>query len=345
MRSRRWLGYVLVAVLASGCWSSTRRGNGGQADPGAVESDAGAPDDSGAKDSGGLQLTDTGPEDLSPEPDLGPDQGDFTIATYNVHNLFDTVDDPDHDDDVLTDAQLERKFDRLEEVLREVDADIVALQEVENQALLDELFGQRLRDMGYVERRLIEGTHRRGIDVAVVSRLPLERVISHQYDHWSNGEHSYYFSPDCLEVRIRFGPRLVVLFINHLISQLGGAEADAVRVELGKRLNFMARSTRSMFPGAGVIIAGDLNDRPDSPTLAAVLGEGDDALVDLTRLLPESERYTYLFRGHPEVLDYIIVSQDLARDAVPTSVRAVHGPDAEQASDHFPFVVRFRWSR
>jgi endonuclease/exonuclease/phosphatase family metal-dependent hydrolase len=52
-------------------------------------------------------------------------------------------------------------------------ADIIALQEVENRAILERLRVEYLADLNYLPAVLIEGTDVRGIDVAFLSRLPL----------------------------------------------------------------------------------------------------------------------------------------------------------------------------
>ena len=52
-------------------------------------------------------------------------------------------------------------------------ADIIALQEVENVAILERLRTEYLADSGYLPAILIEGQDIRGIDVAFLSRLPL----------------------------------------------------------------------------------------------------------------------------------------------------------------------------
>ena len=52
-------------------------------------------------------------------------------------------------------------------------ADIIAMQEVENVAVLERLRNEHLGGLGYLPAILVEGTDTRGIDVAFLSRLPL----------------------------------------------------------------------------------------------------------------------------------------------------------------------------
>lgn len=270
--------------------------------------------------------------------------GSFSLATYNLHNLFDTVDDPEAEDDVLAPAELEQKLDRLAVVIAALDADVLALQEVEHQSLLDALFTRApLAGRGYAHRRLIEATHTRGIDVAVVSRLPLEYVITHQHDSWPDGDRSYYFNPDCLEVRFFVGEQRVVLLVNHLLSMRGGEAAEIVRQALARRLRWMVDGTKAVLPGAAVVVAGDLNDLPDSPTLAFARGEGPGALVDLTELVPAAARYTYTYFGERQVIDYLLVTPELAAAVVTGSTGILHTEASRQASDHSPVVTRFAW--
>jgi len=133
----------------------------------------------------------------------------ITIMSFNVENLFDNDNDPDKDDDTflaLADKQsdahrakcapipvdrwreqcldwdwsdeiIERKLSVTAAAILQVDSgrgpDIVALQEVENLAILERLRTDYLRDAGYLPAILVEGNDARGIDVAFLTRLPL----------------------------------------------------------------------------------------------------------------------------------------------------------------------------
>jgi endonuclease/exonuclease/phosphatase family metal-dependent hydrolase len=132
-----------------------------------------------------------------------------TVMSFNVQNLFDNIDDPDKDDkaylpiaakqseshiaacnEIAVDswrdeclqldwssATIDRKLTVLAETIRQVSdgrgADIIALQEVENETILNRLSEDYLGDLGYRPAILIEGTDARGIDVAILSKLPL----------------------------------------------------------------------------------------------------------------------------------------------------------------------------
>ena len=137
------------------------------------------------------------------------EDGGVTVMSFNVQNLFDNVDDPGKDDKAYlplaakqsdahsaacneipveswrdeclyldwSDAALNFKLGVLAETIRQVNdgrgADIIALQEVENIAVLERLRNDYLGDLGYLPAVLVEGSDTRGIDVAFLSKLPL----------------------------------------------------------------------------------------------------------------------------------------------------------------------------
>ena len=132
-----------------------------------------------------------------------------TVMTFNAQNLFDNVDDPGKDDKAYlpieakqdeshiaacneievdswrneclnldwSDAAIERKLTLLANSIKQVNggsgADIIAFQEVENEAILNRLANEFLGDLGYQPAVLVEGTDTRGIDVAILSKLPM----------------------------------------------------------------------------------------------------------------------------------------------------------------------------
>lgn len=133
----------------------------------------------------------------------------LTVMTFNVENLFDTEDDPDkNDENYLPLARkktsshrelckkiekqkwrqeclyadwnekiLKIKLKRLAEVILAPNQgkgpDIVLLQEVENLPILERLRREHLTKAEFTQAVLIEGTDKRGIDVAMLSKLAI----------------------------------------------------------------------------------------------------------------------------------------------------------------------------
>ncbi|MEW6277767.1 MAG: endonuclease/exonuclease/phosphatase family protein [Candidatus Eremiobacterota bacterium] len=253
------------------------------------------------------------------------------LATWNVRNLFDSVDDPYHDD-LLTPAQATAKLEAVAAGIRRLEADVVALQEVEKASVLAEL----QRSTGYRYAVLVEGNDRaRGIDVAFLSRIragyrshredPLPRVRGVSPD--------YRFSRDCLEVHLQERLPMVCL-INHFKSKArGGRDDDAKR-------RAQALAVRDLVRRQGerpVAVLGDLNDGPDSWSLEPVMR--DAGLVDPLAALALTERFTIRHRGQPLAVDYLLVNATLRPHLV--SAQVLHD-EVFRTSDHYPVVADFR---
>lgn len=130
------------------------------------------------------------------------------ILTYNVENLFDTEDDPDKLDDAYIPAEekdsllfqnkcrvrnssprntaeclnknwskamLERKLDRLADVVGQVPGgpDVLILEEVESRQVLEQWRTHQLAKFGYTHLAYVKGPDERGINPAILTRLPL----------------------------------------------------------------------------------------------------------------------------------------------------------------------------
>lgn len=142
-------------------------------------------------------------------PEEGKLSKSITIMTFNVENLFDTKDDPRKSDETYlprdqkkslshkkkcegyrfdkwkqqclnwdwSERVLQKKLKHLGDAIKQVKnglgPDVLILQEVENERVLRRLRDEQLSDSKYTSLELIEGRDRRGIDVAVLSRLKL----------------------------------------------------------------------------------------------------------------------------------------------------------------------------
>ncbi|MDQ4143498.1 MAG: endonuclease/exonuclease/phosphatase family protein [Actinomycetota bacterium] len=254
------------------------------------------------------------------------------IATFNVENLFArwkfdrnvdpseankrgwTVDETLFDELSVDDRALTGM------AIREVDADVLALQEVENVDTLKHfragaLGGRR----GYPYVAGIDGNDPRLIDVAVLSRLPIMHVRSYQHLLDPVTKTATLFSRDCLEADIDAGDgKTVTLFVNHLKSMMGGRDttrgkrerqAAAVKEIITKRLGGS--------PGdEAFVVLGDLNDYLETDeqgsTGIAELVEWDQ-LENTVMRLPEDQRWTHFWpKGKAyKQLDYLLPSRRL----------------------------------
>jgi endonuclease/exonuclease/phosphatase family metal-dependent hydrolase len=262
----------------------------------------------------------------------------LTVMTWNTENFFDDVDDPKKSDTVLTSAEVDAKIAALAKVINSQSPDLLSLQEVENQALLDRLAAA----VGMPYSKLVPSYDYRGINVAVVSRLPIVQVVSHQGEklYAPDGSGPYYWARDCLEVHVQRpdGGELVLL-VNHQTSKLDSAKGDEKRQAQATRAREIADGLRAQDPTRPVIIAGDMNDEPTAASTGLYLGGGQ--FVDIATDVAAADCYTYVYDNDDLRYDYILPDADFASHR--TSVTILHNGDVAAASDHSPIVASFTW--
>ena len=267
----------------------------------------------------------------------------LTVASLNVLNLFDDQDDPYHGDE-KTGTKLRKDLILLAESIRQVDADILVLQEVENRGYL-ELFNRALlADLGYQHVVLTEGNDRRGIDVAILSRLPVGPVISYRHLRFpdTNGKEMS-FSRDLLHAHIMpdKGPPLHVLAV-HFKSQYGGKKADAIRTGEAQAVRGVLDDILKSDPQAHILLCGDFNDTIDSVPLQTILGGGKTEMTSFFSDVPEKERVTYNKEPYRSMIDFIFASPAMAKLYEKGSYEILPGGPAQTGSDHNAVIARFQ---
>lgn len=194
-----------------------------------------------------------------------PDDGDVTVVSYNVENLFDARLDGTEYDDFRPEAGWDEDdvARRLRAVAGVIDAlrprpDVLVLVEIENRRTLDRLLDDYLTDLPLDYRAVVRGAAT-ATGVAVASRYPITDVRALLA---RSGE-----TPPLrpiMETRVDLGDRDLVVFANHWKSKRGSAPATEPLRRAGARL--LADRLRELAdaePGTPVIVAGDLNEQPD----------------------------------------------------------------------------------
>jgi len=237
-------------------------------------------------------------------------------------------------DEVPLAAAVEAKLARVAAVLDRVDADLVMLQEVENPGLVASLAARS----GYPEARLIDAFDPRGIDVALLSRLAVDRYVSHLGELASDGRPLW--SRDCVEAHAAEGGALLVAVGSHLVSRITDP-AGTRRGEQAERMREIADLLRASEPEALVVVGGDLNDDPAAAALAPLLDDG--LWIDPLSVFGLEESWTWLGGGAGARFDYLLVPRADAWRLMSAAV--FDGADVEAASDHRPVVLDLLWGR
>jgi len=285
----------------------------------------------------------------------------LTLATFNCENLFarynfDKNYDPVGKDgftinDLAFDIQDEAEKRITAEAILEVDADVIALQEIESLNVLDTFQSRYLPKMKYRYRMLVDSFDPRHIDVAVMSRYPITSVCSHRQER-NKSNSSWLFSRDCLEVTIQVNGKDLLLYINHLKSMMEGRQDTRNRrVEQAERVAAIvdARWKASGYDGNFVVL-GDLNDYPQTdnshgqPVTTALNSLlQHPGLVNVVARLPADDQWTHFYAsgGEYRQLDYLFLSKALAQKnpAAPDIMRKGLPFRAERyTGDRLPFV-------
>ena len=233
----------------------------------------------------------------------------WVVASWNVENLFDTVDDPANEGDDgytprgwsrWTEARYALKIQHLADILFAMQPDVVCLMEVENRRVLEDLSANLQSRHGFALPAIIhrEGGDLRGIDVAMMAKTA--PVASNWFCAVSGQR-------DVLACDFIFCGRKLTVLANHWKSQLGKkSESDDIRTREARSVRaFLDRRLKDE-PAAAIVVAGDFNDTVTSPILTDEAGFALDIdrvrhdvsgrlLYNLSGGLPEAARGTYYY--------------------------------------------------
>ncbi len=286
----------------------------------------------------------------------------FSIATYNMGGLYDKYDDPYNRERGSTG---DRALEALTAVVIDLDADVLALQGVENKGLLDQLTRTVWAPLAYRHVVLVEGNdnltelfgptviEHAGLDVAVLSRLSVGRVMTHQHLRFGTEREVslHRFAYDLLEVEIAPGePVGFSLYVAHLKDRadLWGAEheerARLVREGEAREIRRIVEERLAASPDARLVLAGTFNSEPGSRTLKHLRGSAPDTLF----VCPAADSAGFAATSYPrdprhlpQRYDYLLCSPALAAEYTSGSAKVITGERAWRASPHRPVRAIF----
>jgi endonuclease/exonuclease/phosphatase family metal-dependent hydrolase len=171
-----------------------------------------------------------------------------------------------------------------------MDADVLAVQEVEDVTTLTAFATSDLKGLGYKHVVLVEGNDDRLIDVGILSRLPIGAVTSWRHAVHQPTDPLPIFSRDLLQVEILSADRsrrLLTVFNTHLKSKFCDFKEDPVLCQKhnntlrGQQAETAARIILAqMRPSSRYLVCGDFNDGPKANPLAPLVASGDLKLVN-----------------------------------------------------------------
>ncbi|MDR1098921.1 MAG: endonuclease/exonuclease/phosphatase family protein [Treponema sp.] len=222
----------------------------------------------------------------------------LSIMTWNVQALFDGEETGDEYDEYLNSAGWsgEKYASRLNVMGRAIGGmgtgvpDILALEEVENAGVLEELAAGPLGKHGY-QWVFFANNSGSSLGIGILSRFPLLNTRAHSLSF--NGETT---PRPVMEVWIDTGDKPPALFICHWKSKLGGDDlTEGLRRASARIILRRIREIRKENPHTPIAIMGDLNENHDE------FYRRNGALI--TALLPDDPRaaeLTGLYRANGE---------------------------------------------
>ncbi|MCB0034397.1 MAG: endonuclease/exonuclease/phosphatase family protein, partial [Anaerolineales bacterium] len=300
-----------------------------------------------------------------PDPPQPPtlNNNQFSVASLNVENFFDSNDDTGTAaEPKLTAAQIDIKQNKLTHTVAHVLGcpTLVAIQEIEKAHLLAGLAEALTEPCGFTYKvSHQESFDVRGIDTALLSNPQLVTVQDVQLAQGCSplatglegfdcpaGEEPLFSRPPLL-VTLAINNQPLTVIVNHFKSKRGGDD------ETEPRRLLQAEHVASLVANQAheAIVLGDFNDYADSRPLQMLTNSG---LVNLLRQLPDAEQYSFVFSGASQLIDGILATPTLAGQATAVQIMHINAdfPDALadeltpefitfKSSDHDPALVVF----
>jgi hypothetical protein len=212
------------------------------------------------------------------------------IGFYNLENLYDTINDPGKNDEEFlpeganhySGSVYRDKLSKLSEVISQIGVDIspdglamMGCAEIENDTVLTDLVHTaKLVARGY---KIVHynSPDIRGVDVGLLYN---PKYFTPQFSQplfvpLAEPDGSPRYTRDVLYVEGLLLGEPVYIFVNHWPSRRGGEDASAPSRALAAQVaKHKIDSLIKLNPDAKILLMGDLNDDPVSPSVTKVLG-------------------------------------------------------------------------
>jgi endonuclease/exonuclease/phosphatase family metal-dependent hydrolase len=285
----------------------------------------------------------------------------ITIGAYNVQNFFDVFDDP-YTGDEGSRVKPRGQIETMARALRALDADVVVIQELENVHVLRALVDEFLPNAGYRYVAAQATNSGRGINLGVISRVPITELRSHRFQTLTHPDapgREWRFARDLMRITLDVGlDRPLEVFNVHLKSNRDGPDdpnSRLYRTAEAMRVKEIIAAEVEADPGFLGVVAGDFNShfkpRPREPRpwpamehlLLTEPGE-PPLLTDVHAQLSDEQRVTIpgSDRYPPATFDYILATPAMAERYVRGSAKVLQSAALTTGSDHRPLKATFR---
>ena len=260
------------------------------------------------------------------------------VGFYNLENLFDTIDNPNkNDEQFLPDGEYNwnsekylTKLEHMAYVITQVGDEyvkggpaVLGVSEVENIDVLEDLCATPLMAASNYAPILVEGPDRRGVDVGLLYRKDLFTVLSYSSHTLTVEGYDDFYTRDQLLVSGILDGDTLHFIVGHWPSRRGGEKRSAPLREAAAQLSrSIVDSILAVNYEAIIFIMGDFNDNPSDESvkkhLNAAAKEKDASVTKLFN--PMYKMYktdglgSHAYRDHWSLFDQIVISEGLLGD-------------------------------
>jgi predicted extracellular nuclease len=256
-------------------------------------------------------------------------QKKLCIAFYNQENLFDTIDDPNKNDNeflpsakkVWNTEKYINKIDHMAKVISSMNEqqapDIIGMCEVENDVVLKDIAADKQLKKTNYQTVHIEGPDERSIDNGLLYKASLFKLIQSKAISVNLPNTK---TRDILLVRLEAKNKTqLVVLVNHFPSRIGGEEAsEPKRIVAAQVLRGICDSLYNINPQENIVIMGDFNDEPTNRSMDSVLRAkaneydlNNGNLFNAMYELKQNNEGSHYYKGHFSMLDQIVLSSSM----------------------------------
>ena len=294
--------------------------------------------------------------------------GTIRLCSYNVLNLF------DHKDDLSLQGEYDdigdnpgptstARCEELAKAIRAVNADILALQEVESEEALRWFNDTFLKGMGYEHVVSKEVGYYRGIEQSILSRFPITDVqiwpeedltlVKREGINWTPAppdakELKFQRSPLCVTVKASDTYSLTLFILHHKAGRNNNWQRES---EALQTMEFVKEMTKND-PNRNIAVLGDFNAAPwDRSTRTYLRGGMIDTMSHRsTNIQYDPDAPLWKTHTSNRIIDFILLNQAAIGEFVPDS-GFILGTSAQDydwrnnpippgyASDHYPLAI------
>ncbi len=255
----------------------------------------------------------------------------YSVAFYNLENLFDTIHDTGKDDyEFLPDGDMKwtpekylAKQKNMSTVLSMLSREkvpagpaFIGVAEIENRRVLEDLVKQPALAADNYQIVHYEGPDKRGIDCALLYNPKQFEVISSKLAPYVYVDDTVHKTRGFLIVNGKLAGDNVCVIVNHWPSR--GATSPA-RVRAAQQVKALKDSLLAGNKNLKLIVMGDMNDDPMDESMAVTLGakkfanevKAGEFFNPWWSTLEDKGVGTLLYRGKWNLFDQIVVSSSL----------------------------------